>query len=117
MDRGTGHGFVRRAGVRVGSKGHMRYSAGPHRGKYVHRVLVADLCREWCYWGEGGVCGGIPPGWDVHHLDGDPQHNSLGNLCLVPHEFHSILTRLEEKWRRAWMERYWAGGGGQVPEV
>lgn len=91
-------------GTHVNSKGHLRYSAGPLRGKYVHRVIAAQLAAEWCYYPIDPAIG-LPDGWDVHHLNGNPQHNCpVHNLCLMPHSLHGLLTRLEIKWRRAYLD-------------
>lgn len=91
-------------GTHVASKGHLRYSAGPHRNKYVHRVIAAQCAAVWCYYPVNGK-DGLPEGWDVHHLDGNPQNNCpVHNLCLMPHSLHAALTQYEVKWRRAYLE-------------
>ena len=40
-----------------------------------------------------GMYGPIPHGHDIHHMDDDGYHNSIGNLELISHSKHSSLTR------------------------
>jgi hypothetical protein len=40
-----------------------------------------------------GMNGPIPHGHDIHHMDDDGYHNSIGNLELISHSKHSSLTR------------------------
>ena len=32
--------YAKQSGMHISTKGYWRYSAGPHRGQYVHRVLM-----------------------------------------------------------------------------
>lgn len=88
-----------KGGVRINSDGYMQYSAGPLRGKYVHRVLW-----EQAY-------GPIPEGMDVHHVDENRTHNVLENFELVkaePHRRNALV-----KWNLKKKERTCQGSSGQ----
>lgn len=64
---------------------------GPDRGKLQHRMVMAEMCREWCYWPLGE--GGIPEGFDVHHQDMQRGHNCRSNLVLLDHLLHQHMDR------------------------
>ncbi len=77
-EQGTGtvdkHGYIviakREDGVRV--------------NQYLHRIVW-----EAAY-------GGIPKGFDVHHIDEDKLNNSLSNLTLMSHVEHCRMHRLQQ---------------------
>lgn len=68
-------------GYYVTEKGYLRYSAGPKRGKYVHRAVM-----------EGVIGGPIPEGMTVEHLDHDRQHNCRQNLMLLDKAIHDYIS-------------------------
>ena len=41
--------------------------------------------------------GPIPKGYNIHHVDGNPLNNEIGNLACISHGEH---TRLHKRWRR-----------------
>lgn len=60
-----------------------RHYFSPHHADRARGV--EDLHRE--VWKRER--GDIPPGWHVHHGDGDPSNNDIDNLeCLPPHGHH-----------------------------
>jgi hypothetical protein len=69
------------------SRGHIRISCGPDRGKYEHRVIIRDLLRVWNFWGYSD----IPPGYSVHHLDFREDHNCPYNLLFLDHTIHQAF--------------------------
>lgn len=73
-------------GHTVTRKGYARITSGPHRHKLEHRVRMAEMCREWCYYPL--AADGIPEGFDVHHFDWDKRHNCRSNLLLIEHRLH-----------------------------
>lgn len=85
-------------------KGHLRYTSGPLRHKYVHRVLVARLASAGSYFPIlDPATGELSADWDVHHMDGNGTHNCPTNLIVMPHGLHSCLTQLEARWRRQYL--------------
>ena len=84
--RGTGSGVYRdhNGYLRVGRR-------GPNRKKYVHRLVVADLCQIHCFYPLNGD--GLPPNMDVHHSDFDKTHNCPSNLILMESAFHDHMDR------------------------
>ena len=75
------------SGICLHSKGYPRYTRlGPHRDKLVHRVVMAAMCREFCYYPLGPD--GIPLGFDVHHFDFRKTHWCPSNLLLIDHILH-----------------------------
>lgn len=72
-------------------KGYKRFHKGPNRGKYEHRVVMAELCGEWC-WYPLNLSTGLPEGFTVDHLDHDRQHNCHQNLVLLQKEIHDHLS-------------------------
>jgi len=84
-------------GVRLNEKGYLRYSAGPNRDRYVHRVVMSRLCTEFCYYPLDqttplGRPTGLPWGFTVEHLDHNRTHNCPGNLLLLQTEIHNHLS-------------------------
>lgn len=64
--------------------GRLYYNPGGG-GTSLHRRVWLDAGRE------------IPPGWHIHHLDGDHDNNTLGNLACLPPNQHArqhIVARL-----------------------
>lgn len=72
------------------SKGYLRHTAGPIRGRYVHRETLAVLCRVWCYYPL--AADGLPAGFTVEHLDHRRAHNCHTNLILLQKEIHDYLS-------------------------
>jgi hypothetical protein len=74
-------------GIGLHEKGYPRYwRRGPLYSKLVHRVVMAAMCREFCYYPLGPD--GIPPGFDVHHMDFNKLHWCHCNLLLIDHVLH-----------------------------
>lgn len=82
-------------GTHQHEKGYIRVSAGPFRGKYLHRLV-------W-EWVNGKP---IPSGYDVHHKDGDPSNFHPGNLALVKHRAHWRETMKAGRLRRGESGRF-----------
>lgn len=38
--------------------------------------------------------GSIPEGYDIHHIDGNPDNNSIENLIAIPHVVHVFITAM-----------------------
>ncbi len=94
-------------GVCVTAKGYLRITRrGPHRDKLVHRVVMAGLCRQFCYYPLNG--GGLPEGMEVHHQDFDKTHNCPSNLLLLDPALHSEMDMAARA--RKWGFRYVNGG-------
>jgi hypothetical protein len=70
-----------RLGYYITKKGYPRYSAGPHRGKYVHRVVLAE------YLGRA-----LTKDEDAHHKDGNKLNFSPDNLELMGHREHGWVS-------------------------
>lgn len=80
------------------SKGYVRYSAGPHRNKYEHRVVVGKMVDALSYYSHTP---GEPPvsyilrGKErrlvVHHVDGNRSNNHPENLMLMDESIHNNL--------------------------
>lgn len=87
-----GPGHVRfGTGMHVSDKGYLRYSSGPLRNRYVHRVALAELCAEWCYYPLDPRTG-LPFGMTVEHVDHHKQHNCISNLLLLDIRIHNALS-------------------------
>ena len=79
--KGSGPGFG------LHEKGYLRcWRRGPDYGRLAHRMVMAELCRIWCYYPL--AADGIPHGFDVHHTDMNKTHNCPSNLLLIEHTFH-----------------------------
>jgi hypothetical protein len=79
--------------VGLHEKGYRRiWRRGPLYSKLEHRVVMAAMCREHCYYPLNGD--GIPPGFDVHHLDFRKTHNCPSNLLLIEHTLHYHADQL-----------------------
>lgn len=80
-------------GVSMHEKGYLRrWRRGPNRGQLVHRMVMAELCRIWCYYPLNG--NGLPHGFDVHHVDFSKTHNCPANLLLIEHTLHTAADQL-----------------------
>lgn len=78
------------SGVCLSQKGYLQVTRrGPDRNKYVHRLVAAAMCREWCYYPVGED--GLPEGMEVHHADFNKLHNCPSNLILVDSAFHLYM--------------------------
>jgi hypothetical protein len=79
--KGSGTGMV------VNEWGYLRYTRrGPLRNRLVHRAVMAEMCREFCYYPLNG--NGLPAGMEVHHQDFDRRHNCRANLVLLDPALH-----------------------------
>lgn len=75
------------SGIGLHEKGYRRiWRRGPLYGKLEHRVVMAGMCREYCYYPLNGD--GMPHGFDVHHQDFHKTHNCPSNLLLIEHVLH-----------------------------
>jgi hypothetical protein len=86
-------------GYTVNSKGYYRYTAGRNRGKYLHRVLVTQLCLQQCYYTLDEQGWPILEGsyFTVDHVDHNRQNNCHCNLLLLQKEIHDACSWLS--WR------------------
>ena len=87
--------FKKQRGWYVNDKGYPRYSAGPNRGKYVHRVKMAQhLGRE------------LTKDEDVHHKFGNKMDFRVENLEVRGHAVHGWFSAaqfwLMRETKRAW---------------
>jgi hypothetical protein len=77
-------------------KGYVRLKTRVGRGKYEHRFVMEQMLRApvgLMFAGEGK----IPAGMDVHHFDGNRQHNCQGNLMLLQACIHNAISRSYKK--------------------
>jgi hypothetical protein len=73
--------FKKQRGWYLSSKGYPRFSSGPLRGKYVHRVVMEKkLGRP------------LRDDEDVHHKDGDKTNFKLRNLKVLGHREHGYVS-------------------------
>lgn len=85
--KGSGKGYI------ITRRGYVMISRrGPDHGKLEHRVVMARMCREWCYWPLNGD--GLPEGMEVHHHDFKRDHNCPSNLILMDPALHLHMDRL-----------------------
>lgn len=61
-------------------------------GYYLNSVIRERLHRY--VWGH--EAGPIPPGFEVHHIDGDKANNDIDNLCLLTARAHRVLHASDE---------------------
>lgn len=80
-----------KGGTCLNEKGYLRISSGPHRNRYVHRQVLADLCAVWCYYPLNARTG-LPDGMSVEHLDHRRTHNCISNLILLDLRIHNALS-------------------------
>ena len=64
----------------VNDKGYPRFRSGPHRGRYVHRVVWEQVSRI-----------PIPEGFHVAHQDFDKLNFQPENLVACPPEFNPAV--------------------------
>lgn len=64
---------------------------GQDRKKYQHRVVMADMCREFCFY-PLDPRSGIPSGMTVEHQDHRRTHNCRANLILLDIHIHNHLS-------------------------
>lgn len=57
-------------------------------GYYAKTVGVRNLLHRYVY--EQEVCK-VPYDWDVHHIDGNKENNSVENLVSLPKNVHAYL--------------------------
>lgn len=78
-------------GRHLNGKGYVRISGGPNRNKYEHRLVMAEMVREWCYYPvEEGK--DLPEGFHVEHVDHNRTHNCGGNLLLLDVRIHDYIS-------------------------
>lgn len=75
-------------GIQVTRSGHLRYTRGALRNKYVHRVAVEKLIEETPH----SVKLLLPWPFEVHHLDYQKAHNCSCNFLITTEAFHSAMT-------------------------
>lgn len=68
---------------------------------YLHREIYAALH------------GPIPKRYDIHHIDGDKENNSISNLACIPSSVHRAMHQIEE-WQtnRHHKMKYYASDAG-----
>jgi len=72
-------------GQSVKPTGYAEFTRGPNKGRLVHVVLMEEKIGRR-----------ILPGECVHHIDGDPLNNSLGNLAFMTLSTHASLHRKQD---------------------
>lgn len=90
--RGSGRNGLRT----LNEKGYVRISHGPDRGKYEHRVIMAALCAEFCYYTHSPLWdyrAGLPLGFHVEHIDHVRTHNCPSNILLLQDVIHNAISR------------------------
>ena len=87
-----------KGGVYLNAKGYARYGSGPHKGKYVHRVVMAQLCAVQSYYPLDPSTG-LPADFTVEHVDHSRAHNCTCNLLLLDLRIHNSLS-----WR-SWLNK------------
>lgn len=77
------HGQFKR-GWSLNDKGYPRYTSGPYRNQYVHRVKMAlSLGRP------------LRRDEDVHHVDRNRANFRLSNLRVLSHAEHGYVSALQ----------------------
>jgi hypothetical protein len=104
--------FKKVRGWYLNEKGYPRYSSGPYKGRYVHRVkMELHLGRK------------LTKDEDVHHIDGDKTNFKLRNLEVMGHREHGcvsalqhwyVKTYIEPKQKREW-DKYFQEGEQACP--
>lgn len=108
MKRDARGRFKKARGWYLNEKGYPRYSSGPNRGRYVHRVKVEQkLGRK------------LKDDEDVHHKDRDKTNFRLRNLQVLGHREHGWVSAKQHFYmqhlkepadKREW-DSYFAGNG------
>jgi hypothetical protein len=98
-------------------KGYVRLYVKPHRGKYEHRVVMAEMCVEFCFYELQSD--GLPAGFTVEHQDHVRTHNCRENLVLLQEIIHNYLSSHTKVARNRFL-RYdgtvdWAAVVGSAP--
>lgn len=65
----------------------------------------STLVHRGCWEAHNGP---IPDGLEIHHLNGKPEDNRIGNLAMMTHKTHMHLHRIELP-REEMVRRYKAG--------
>jgi len=95
-----------KGGAHRSKPGYVRVTAGPDRGKYLHR-LVASKAWEQTH----GVP--LPDDYQVHHLDFCRWHNCLQNLLILGPGLH--VASHVDGWRRNKGGRFAGANDNEVP--
>jgi hypothetical protein len=95
------------SGFYVNEKGYLRLSAGPDRGKYVHRKVMETLLAETdtATLAALGIpaCSPakIPEKFTVEHIDHRKPHNCPENLMLLDKRIHDAISLWSRGYYRA----------------
>jgi hypothetical protein len=81
-------------------KGYVRLYIKEHRGKYEHRVVVAKMCAEQCFYPL--EADGLPAGFTVEHQDHNRTHNCPENLILLQEIIHNHLSAAS-RWAKPYL--------------
>jgi hypothetical protein len=80
-------------GVHLHEKGYLRVGRrGPYRGWLVHRVVMLEMCQEFCYYELPENKTKLPVGMTVEHLDHKRTHNCSQNLMLLDKRIHDKIS-------------------------
>jgi hypothetical protein len=66
--------------IRKNQSGYFFRESAEHGRSFIHRERLEKLIGQ-----------PIPPGFEVHHIDGDPSNNTLNNLSLVRPDDHQMI--------------------------
>jgi hypothetical protein len=71
-------------------------SYGEKKARQNHRTWCCRLARKvWTHYN-----GPIPKGCEIHHMDGNPDNNNIGNLICVSFKVHRAIHRgMPQGWR------------------
>ena len=69
----------------VSKTGHCYVSLGRNNHHLIHRLVYKAFV------------GDIPKGFEIHHIDGNPENNRIDNLSLVTRQHHVLIHQLQEK--------------------
>lgn len=86
MKRDKNGRFKKERGKYIDSKGYWCFSAGIHRGKRVHRVLM----EKW-------IGRALRKDEVIHHADGNKLNNSRKNLVLMSEKEHNAVSA-KQRW-------------------
>lgn len=90
-------------GTHKSQKGYPRISAGPLRGKYIHRIVAEAMLRR-----------PLGKDEDVHHKDGNKLNCHPSNLQVIGHAEHGavsarqhwFLQQKEKKEKEQWNDYF-----------